>query len=156
MCHTNPSALVFINTEITQGPWFDRARYTLKTAQVKPLLCLGRMQTMKTPVYNSVWLAWTACVFIYVLYVFIFGWLVINKCGMHRCNLRTEGHVISCGSVCERTHTYMREYIHVCACMCTCVWPCGWQWRRARADWYVNISEHTLVYKHPHTFVYTN
>lgn len=62
---------------ITLGPWFDRARYTLKTAQVKPLLCLGRMQTMKTPVYNSVWLAWTACVFISVLYVCIFVWLVV-------------------------------------------------------------------------------
>lgn len=57
---------------ITPRPWFDRARYTLETAQVKPLLCLGRMQTMKTPVFNSIWLAGTAYVVIYALYVFIF------------------------------------------------------------------------------------
>jgi len=36
-------------------------------------------------------------------------------------HLRAEGRVIPCGSVCERTHTYMREDIHVCACVCVCV-----------------------------------
>lgn len=103
---------------ITLGPWFDRARYTLKTAQVKPLLCLGRMQTMKTPVYNSVWLAWTACVFICALCLYF----RVVSCyraliSIHRCNLRTEGRIILCGSVCEHTHTCVSIYMSVRVCV---------------------------------------
>ncbi len=129
---------------ITLRPWYDRARYTLKTAQVKPRLCLGRMQTMKTPVFNSIWLAWT--VYSYLCALRLYG------------SYRASKKYVTCAQkatlFCVHTHTDMHAWVYTC--VWTCVWPCGWQWRRARADWYVNISEHTLVYKHPHTFVYTN
>lgn len=90
---------------ITPRPWYDRARYTLKTAQVKPLLCLGRMQTMKTPVFNSIWLAWT--VYSYLCALCLYGSYRASKSMLlaHR-----RPHYF----VCIRIHTYMREYIHVC------------------------------------------